>query len=893
MTPARTARSVPTRHVSEPHVWGSPYSGSPGWFAGLVVATLVTLATGDSPAQSVTFPTDAGVLDVTQFGILPNDGVDDTAALQTLLDNTVLPRFGGGDQIVYFPHGVYDLSDTVQIPGAARFINLQGQSRDGVVLKLADNLTDGGGVPFAGAMFNFGGGSADRFENSIRNLTLDIGAGNASAIGLQFNASNQGVARDLKILSSDINGVGQIGLDLGYDGTIGPLLVKNVTVEGFDTGIRSQFEANSKVLEDITLRNQNVLGWQNSNTATVQVRNLVSENSVPVIDVGPAGSGDPGNGRLVLVGGTLTGTAGAASQSAIRMRNFVPQVYIRDVTTSGYGDATTRETQAFQGNTGLPDGYIDEYWYAGVSQSRRGGTFQQFENTPDTMLGLPIRETPATFDEPTANWVNPASFGGAPDDGIDDTAAIQAAIDSGAKTIYLPNGDWNIEGTLELRGSVERLIGTEASFVTDGAGRVVLGDTGAETVTIERISGRLGNFPRVSYEHDSDRTWVFKNVSQWSYEPTAESPGDLFLEDVAGGSREGQVFRNQNVWARQYNNETAANATDPELPDAKITVDGANLWVLGLKTEKEGTIVRTVGGGRTELLGVYRNGPGESDAANPAFVTADSALSVAGFSIRPNNDGYAVFAAETRDGVTLTTPDFDSANVYSGFSADDLWDIRQEVYLDNEDTVGFSTTGVWSPSMAFDGGFTGSDFLFSDDSGATAEFSPNLPVAGEYEVLLRWVNDRGGQAHSGHDQTTPATIATTSGDQTVVVNQRTGGGQWVSLGEFSLDALATLTLTVDGGGKVLADGARFRLIEAAILPGDFNSDGMVNVADYTVWRDGLGSEYTIADYQVWRANFGATPPGSLAENASLAVPEPTGLALLLSIGLAIGCRPKR
>jgi lipopolysaccharide export system protein LptA len=39
-------------------------------------------------------------------------------------------------------------------------------------------------------------------------------------------------------------------------------------------------------------------------------------------------------------------------------------------------------------------------------------------------------------------------------------------------------------------------------------------------------------------------------------------------------------------------------------------------------------------------------------------------------------------------------------------------------------------------------------------------------------------------------------------------------------------------------------------------PGDFNVDGVVDAADYTVWRDGLGTKFTAADYDVWKANFG-------------------------------------
>ena len=40
---------------------------------------------------------------------------------------------------------------------------------------------------------------------------------------------------------------------------------------------------------------------------------------------------------------------------------------------------------------------------------------------------------------------------------------------------------------------------------------------------------------------------------------------------------------------------------------------------------------------------------------------------------------------------------------------------------------------------------------------------------------------------------------------------------------------------------------------AAALPGDFNTDGKVDAADFVVWRKRLGST---DDYNVWRTNFG-------------------------------------
>jgi hypothetical protein len=79
--------------------------------------------------------------------------------------------------------------------------------------------------------------------------------------------------------------------------------------------------------------------------------------------------------------------------------------------------------------------------------------------------------------------------------------------------------------------------------------------------------------------------------------------------------------------------------------------------------------------------------------------------------------------------------------------------------------------------------------------------------------------------------------------------------------------------------------------------GDYNDDGIVNAADYVVWRNSAGGEglvneevspqtVDIADYLYWRERFGATDSGAPASGAKLqAIPEPTGLGLLL--GLAV------
>ena len=41
--------------------------------------------------------------------------------------------------------------------------------------------------------------------------------------------------------------------------------------------------------------------------------------------------------------------------------------------------------------------------------------------------------------------------------------------------------------------------------------------------------------------------------------------------------------------------------------------------------------------------------------------------------------------------------------------------------------------------------------------------------------------------------------------------------------------------------------------------GDSNQNGVVDAADYVVWRKGLGMTYTQLDFDVWRANCGRAP----------------------------------
>ena len=95
-------------------------------------------------------------------------------------------------------------------------------------------------------------------------------------------------------------------------------------------------------------------------------------------------------------------------------------------------------------------------------------------------------------------------------------------------------------------------------------------------------------------------------------------------------------------------------------------------------------------------------------------------------------------------------------------------------------------------------------------------------------------------------------------------------------------------------------GNELLLITGGVVQGDYNGDGLVNPADYAVWRNSLGQTGSglladgngnniidQGDYDIWKQNFGQVLPASgnlLHGNDS--IPEPTtaaAMALLLAV----------
>jgi hypothetical protein len=129
--------------------------------------------------------------------------------------------------------------------------------------------------------------------------------------------------------------------------------------------------------------------------------------------------------------------------------------------------------------------------------------------------------------------------------------------------------------------------------------------------------------------------------------------------------------------------------------------------------------------------------------------------------------------------------------------------------VDNATSGRFSASGNWGTS-SWSSQKNGADYRYANPVLASdaAWFKVNIPSTGSYMVDVWYPAD------AGYNDATPHIVATTSGNQTVTVNQRTGGGQWRNLGTFNLASgdynVVGVSRWTSGTGYVIADAVRVR-----------------------------------------------------------------------------------
>ena len=273
--------------------------------------------------------------------------------------------------------------------------------------------------------------------------------------------------------------------------------------------------------------------------------------------------------------------------------------------------------------------------------------------SPNRSLGLPIEETPELPHVSLADSVNVVDFGAVPNDSTRDSLpAFQAAIDSGALTVYAPpGGKYLFSDTLIVRGNVRRFdwmgcwYGVTLVNNFDGVKPLIRVESLLQPVVIiERIPGSwnvgASTVPGTPIEHASPSALVIRDgVGDCRNVPGS---GPIFLENV--GTAFPLTFQGINVWGRQVNPENAHF-----LVESYIQNIGSNLWLLGLKTEHPNTAIDTTAGGKTELLGGFIFPVGTVPATLPAFINDESSHSLVYVTNAYGGNDHQVQVRETRD----------------------------------------------------------------------------------------------------------------------------------------------------------------------------------------------------------------------------------------------------
>ncbi len=192
------------------------------------------------------------------------------------------------------------------------------------------------------------------------------------------------------------------------------------------------------------------------------------------------------------------------------------------------------------------------------------------------------------------------------------------------------------------------------------------------------------------------------------------------------------------------------------------------------------------------------------------------------------------------------------------------------------------TTGVWT-NLGGLGGYcsakygpnTGSPYAMSAD-GAHSVGGGRTTFCSQAGVVAAVWNEQTGLTNLG--STVPGRAAQARGvndDGTVVVGYQDGVGRnaamWVNGVQTTVLTETTEATGVSGDGNFMIGGWWHS------FPGDYNTDSIVDAADYTVWRDNLGAPAGTlqndtdggiigqAQYDTWRANYGRA---NLGRNAN-------------------------
>ncbi|HRH59909.1 MAG TPA: glycosyl hydrolase family 28-related protein, partial [Chitinophagaceae bacterium] len=439
----------------------------------------------------------------TEFGCKGDGLTDDTDSLRRAA--RTYKDIYHTNIVVYLPKGRYLISDSIKLLSDYYDANVTflGEDPDSTFIILKNNAPGFQSAASPRPVIQTRAGN-QAFGMYFQNLIISTGTGNPGAVGLDYITSNYGTVENVQIISGDGNAYCGLQMERAWPG---PGLIKNVSITGFQYGIRITQCEYSMTFENIMLRNQTVCGLY-ANCNALAIRKLTSKNSVKVIQ----GEG----GRITLLDSKFTG----GNSGVYAVYNNNGSLFARNISTTGYAAALNIN------GTPIPGSNITEY--------HSGPDYSQFTNDGKS-LNLPVSETPVYVNNDLTAWGKANDYDCLPTNPIyayyDAGPGLQAAFNSGKKVIYFDkmgdNGSgYCIYNDIVVPPTVEMLIGFHhARFIFFNGSKLVINTKSNTPLFIDGMSG-------TNILNNSKRTVVFKASSLGAYSNTIKNAfGKVYLED--------------------------------------------------------------------------------------------------------------------------------------------------------------------------------------------------------------------------------------------------------------------------------------------------------------------------------------------------------------------------
>jgi hypothetical protein len=248
--------------------------------------------------------------------------------------------------------------------------------------------------------------------------------------------------------------------------------------------------------------------------------------------------------------------------------------------------------------------------------------------------------------------------------------------------------------------------------------------------------------------------------------------------------------------------------------------------------------------------------------------------------------------------VSLEQSGLPTASVLTGSRSFDVTEgSRSGLTLLPTDNVSFEvvTSGEGSLVYRADGGLTGINTFLSYKSAPT-----NIAAAGENAIVLDFGSTDFGTGGGAFDLSLQSAstssykyfgVPSDPGPRSVAIQFSLLSG--FNPGGFTGLRIGTSNGNLRGSFELLA------IRTARVATGDYNADGAINAADYTVWRDSRDVFYRLtgdgdadgdvdgADFNVWRDAYTGA-----ASSDAMSVPEPCSVLLTLFAGCSALLRPR-